>query len=60
MIMDLTTRAIHLAWGNPCINNYHTYFLEENQNSGIHDPENDLPENNSLVNHANGDDVPSR
>ncbi len=60
MIMDLTTRAIHLAWGNPCINNYHTYFLEENQNSGIHDTENHLPENNSLVNHANGDDAPSR
>jgi isopenicillin-N N-acyltransferase-like protein len=29
MIMDLTARNIHLAWGNPCINSYATYYLEE-------------------------------
>jgi len=29
MIIDLTTRAMHIAWGNPCENLYHTYFLEE-------------------------------
>lgn len=31
MVMDLTTRTIHVAWGNPCINVYHTYYLEEDQ-----------------------------
>jgi isopenicillin-N N-acyltransferase-like protein len=28
MIMDLEARAMHLAWGNPCVNSYHTYHLE--------------------------------
>lgn len=28
MVMDLTARALHIAWGNPCENNYHTYYLE--------------------------------
>lgn len=29
LVMDLTTRAMHLAWGNPCVNQYHTYYLED-------------------------------
>ncbi len=28
LIMDLTSRSMHLAWGNPCANQYHTYHLE--------------------------------
>jgi len=28
MIMDLTERVMHIAWGNPCINAYHTYRLD--------------------------------
>jgi isopenicillin-N N-acyltransferase-like protein len=28
IIMDLTARAMHLAWGNPCNNIYHTYYLD--------------------------------
>ena len=28
MIIDLTAKAMHFAWGNPCQNNYHTYYLE--------------------------------
>lgn len=28
LILDVTARSIHIAWGNPCANNYHTYFLE--------------------------------
>lgn len=28
LIMDLTARTMHLAWGNPCVNKYHTYHLE--------------------------------
>lgn len=28
IIMDLTARAMHIAWGNPCQNQYHTYYLE--------------------------------
>jgi isopenicillin-N N-acyltransferase-like protein len=28
MIIDLTARAMHIAWGNPCVNQYHTYYLE--------------------------------
>jgi isopenicillin-N N-acyltransferase-like protein len=28
LIMDLTTRAMHVAWGNPCANQYHTYYLD--------------------------------
>ncbi len=27
MIIDLTARAMHIAWGNPCANQYHTYYL---------------------------------
>lgn len=27
LIMDLTTREMHLAWGTPCLNEYHTYTL---------------------------------
>jgi isopenicillin-N N-acyltransferase-like protein len=29
MVMDLTSRVMHLAWGNPCENNYHTFHLDE-------------------------------
>jgi len=28
LVIDLTTRVMHLAWGNPCANQYHTYHLE--------------------------------
>jgi isopenicillin-N N-acyltransferase-like protein len=28
LIIDLTGRAMHIAWGNPCENKYHTYYLE--------------------------------
>ena len=28
MVIDLTARVMHLAWGNPCKNPYHTYHLE--------------------------------
>jgi len=28
LVMDLTARQLHLAWGNPCENPYHTYHLE--------------------------------
>jgi isopenicillin-N N-acyltransferase-like protein len=28
LIMDLTARAMHIVWGNPCVNQYHTYYLE--------------------------------
>jgi isopenicillin-N N-acyltransferase-like protein len=28
MVIDLTTRAMHIAWGNPCANAYHTYHLD--------------------------------
>jgi isopenicillin-N N-acyltransferase-like protein len=28
MVIDLTSRAMHIAWGNPCTSNYHTYHLE--------------------------------
>jgi len=28
LIMDLTARTMHIAWGNPCENQYHTYYLE--------------------------------
>lgn len=28
MVIDLTARVMHLAWGNPCKNAYHTYHLE--------------------------------
>lgn len=28
MVIDLTTREMHICWGNPCQNVYHTYRLE--------------------------------
>jgi isopenicillin-N N-acyltransferase-like protein len=28
LVIDLTARLMHLAWGNPCENHYHTYYLE--------------------------------
>jgi isopenicillin-N N-acyltransferase-like protein len=28
MIIDLTAKAMHFAWGNPCQNSYHTFYLE--------------------------------
>jgi isopenicillin-N N-acyltransferase-like protein len=29
IVIDLTARAMHIAWGNPCENNYHTFHLED-------------------------------
>jgi isopenicillin-N N-acyltransferase-like protein len=29
MVMDVTTREMHIAWGNPCQNGYHTYHLND-------------------------------
>jgi isopenicillin-N N-acyltransferase-like protein len=29
LVIDLTARAMHIAWGNPCENQYHTYYLED-------------------------------
>lgn len=28
MVIDLTARAMHIAWGNPCVNASHTYYLD--------------------------------
>jgi isopenicillin-N N-acyltransferase like protein len=28
MIIDLTAKVMHFAWGNPCQNTYHTFYLE--------------------------------
>jgi isopenicillin-N N-acyltransferase-like protein len=28
LVIDLTARVMHLAWGNPCENPYHTYHLD--------------------------------
>jgi isopenicillin-N N-acyltransferase-like protein len=28
LVIDLTSRALHIAWGNPCENQYHTYYLD--------------------------------
>lgn len=28
MVIDLTERVIHIAWGNPCMNPYHTFYLD--------------------------------
>ena len=28
MVIDLTTREMHIAWGNPCENPYHTFHLD--------------------------------
>lgn len=29
LVIDLTTREMHIAWGNPCQNTYHTYSLND-------------------------------
>ncbi len=29
LVIDLTAREMHIAWGNPCQNTYHTYSLDE-------------------------------
>lgn len=29
LVIDLTAREMHIAWGNPCQNSYHTYHLKE-------------------------------
>jgi isopenicillin-N N-acyltransferase-like protein len=28
MVIDLTAREMHITWGNPCQNSYHTYHLD--------------------------------
>jgi isopenicillin-N N-acyltransferase like protein len=28
LVMDLTTKAMHFVWGNPCCNNYNIFYLE--------------------------------
>jgi isopenicillin-N N-acyltransferase like protein len=28
LVIDLSARAMHIAWGNPCKNPYHTYYLD--------------------------------
>ncbi len=28
LVIDLTAKAMHIAWGNPCANSYHTFHLE--------------------------------
>jgi len=28
LVIDLTTREMHVAWGNPCENKYHTFYLD--------------------------------
>ena len=28
LVIDLTAGVMHLAWGNPCQNPYHTYHLD--------------------------------
>lgn len=28
MVIDLTARAMHIAWGNPCTSQYHTFYLD--------------------------------
>jgi isopenicillin-N N-acyltransferase-like protein len=28
MVLDVTAREMHIAWGNPCENPYHTYHLD--------------------------------
>lgn len=27
LVIDLTARVMHIAWGNPCANGYHTFYL---------------------------------
>lgn len=29
LVIDLTAREMHIAWGNPCQNFYHTYHLDD-------------------------------
>jgi len=29
LVIDLTAREMHIAWGNPCQNSYHAYHLED-------------------------------
>jgi isopenicillin-N N-acyltransferase-like protein len=29
MVIDLTSRELHIAWGNPCQNSYHIYHLND-------------------------------
>lgn len=29
MVIDLSSREMHIAWGNPCQNSYHTYHLND-------------------------------
>lgn len=29
LVMDLTSRMMHISWGNPCENSYHTFYLDE-------------------------------
>jgi isopenicillin-N N-acyltransferase-like protein len=29
LVIDLTSREMHIAWGNPCQNAYHTYHLND-------------------------------
>jgi isopenicillin-N N-acyltransferase-like protein len=29
LVIDLTAREMHIAWGNPCQNAYHTFHLDE-------------------------------
>jgi isopenicillin-N N-acyltransferase-like protein len=28
IVIDLTARVMHIAWGNPCQNRYHAFHLE--------------------------------
>ena len=28
LVIDLTAREMHICWGNPCQNAYHTYHLD--------------------------------
>lgn len=28
MVFDMTSRQLHFAWGNPCVNPYHTFHLD--------------------------------
>lgn len=28
LVIDLTARVMHIAWGNPCVNPYHTFHLD--------------------------------
>jgi isopenicillin-N N-acyltransferase-like protein len=28
LVADITAREMHIAWGNPCVNSYHTFHLD--------------------------------